>query len=569
MRAFTHVGPGAPGAPGHKAGSDLAFVAVSCVVVGVAALLGATWLKTALLGLPVGMWLVGAAWGVRWWLRERWGNEARGAGRPGEVGGWRTAGGLGEPPAEGSGGIAGAQAPRLAAAGWEGQQPRQPAWSPGSAAPGGASAAAGAVLASHQAAEAQGGAVSGFPAIHVARGAVEDALRLGVEAGAISARWLDERIHLLGGRAAEIERLVAAWSDRGGGGARPLRIGLDVPSEMRDLIVRAQDVAGAPVEWQPVSLGADPAAAVRRLNLDAALAHDGGGFPLLVVASEQPGLEAGWHDWGIVNPLSYPTALPRRMDPSRLSVREFDWRREEDVATLRALLDAAAALSRHPCRLTLTDRFRGRRPLLELMQVAGAPVGAVAWRPVGDAMERVGDLLADRDPRSASEVMRTAARVLTAWLSTAPPPQALRRSELATCAERFCGDEPGALLRCAAAHFAAYEDDSGMLCLHRAGRAIAAAGGETFGDTDAYLHAEIVSGADSALTVGRAAAGIWLACSVAGVERLEFLRDDIDEDLRDAGWLIGRDQDHLLLRRVARAALGARGVRPGVAAEAA
>src|SRR5690606_34391488 len=132
--------------------------------------------------------------------------------------------------------------------------------------------------------------------------------------------------------------------------------------------------------------------------------------------------------------------------------------------------------------------------------------------------------------------------------------------ELASCAERFTGDEPGALLRCAAAHFAAYEDDAGMLCLHRAARALA--GQETFGDTDAWLHAEIVSGADSALTVGRAAAGIWLACAVAKLDRLEFLRDDIDEDLRDAGWLIGRDQDHLLLRRVTRAALAARGVRP-------
>src|SRR5690606_5336956 len=73
MRAFPHDGPG----PGQRAGSDLAFVAVACVVVGVAALLGATWLKATLLGLPVGMWLVGAAWGVRWWLRERWGGGAR------------------------------------------------------------------------------------------------------------------------------------------------------------------------------------------------------------------------------------------------------------------------------------------------------------------------------------------------------------------------------------------------------------------------------------------------------------------------------------------------------------
>src|SRR5690606_5054120 len=146
--------------------------------------------------------------------------------------------------------------------------------------------------------------------------------------------------------------------------------------------------AGAPIEWRPVSLGSDPASAIRRLGLDAALAHDGGDYPLLVIASEQPGLEAGCYDWGIVNPLSYPSALPRRMDPSRLSVREFDWRREEDVATLRALLDAAAALSRHPCRLTLTDRFRGRRPLLELMQVAGE---AVAWQPVSESMQRVGE----------------------------------------------------------------------------------------------------------------------------------------------------------------------------------
>jgi hypothetical protein len=548
MRAFTHDVP----APGQRAGSDLAFVAVACVVVAVAALLGATWLKTTLLGLPVGMWIVGAAWGVRWWLRERGGRS-----RLGESERWAAGGRFGEPPA----GTAGARGgPRLAAAGWEGSRPRV---APGAQA-GSASAAAAASLATiEQRASDQpatGAGVRGFPAIHVARDVAADALRLSVEAGAISACWLDERISLLGGRAAEIERLVAAWSDRGGGGARPLRIGLDVSSEMRDQIARAP--SGAPVEWQSVSLGADPASAVRRLNLDAALAHDGGGYPLLLVTAEAPGLEAAWHDWGIVNPLSHPSALPRRMDPSRLSVREFDWRREEDVAMLRALLDAAAALSRHPCRLTLSDRFRGRRPLLELMQFTGDPC---AWQPVGDAMGRVGELLSAADPRSASELARTAARLLTAWLSIAP--EAPRRSELATCAERFVGEEPGALLRCAAAHFAAYEDDTGMLCLHRADRALA--GAEHVGDADSYLHAEIVNGADSALTVGRAAAGIWFACAVARLDRLDFLRQDIDDDLRDAEWLIGRDQDHLLLRRVARAALAARGVRPAVAAEAA
>src|SRR5690606_32011681 len=107
MRAFLHDGP----APGQKAGSDLAFVAVACVVVGVGALLGASWLKATLLGLPVGMWIVGAAWGVRWWLRERGGSEVRGGARLGEPVRQEAGGRLGEPSEAPAG-------PRLAANGW-------------------------------------------------------------------------------------------------------------------------------------------------------------------------------------------------------------------------------------------------------------------------------------------------------------------------------------------------------------------------------------------------------------------------------------------------------------------
>ena len=98
-----------------------------------------------------------------------------------------------------------------------------------------------------------------------------------------------------------------------------------------------------------------------------------------------------------------------------------------------------------------------------------------------------------------------------------------------------------------------------MLCLQRASRALD--GASPVGDSDYYLHAEIVGGADDALTVGRAAAGIWLTCA-AKLDRLPYLAEDIEDDLRDAEWLIGRDQDHLLLRQVTRSARAARGLRP-------
>ena len=494
---------------GGTRGSDLAFVIGACVVVGLAALLGASWLKVTLLGLPVGMWIVGAAWGVRYWLRERESGSER-------VGSWRDA--------------------------------VRPVMDPATAS-----------LAPDvdEEDESAGRPVEGFPAVRVASKATREAIRLSLEAGALSARWLDDRLLVLGGRAAEIERLVASWSDRSDAAVRPLRIGMDLPPELLHEIVRAP--SGLDIDWRKTTLGADPGATLRRLGLDAGLAHDGSEYPLLIVANEAPGLEAAWHDWGVVNPLSYPSALPRRIDPCQATVRRFDWRREEDVATLRALLDAAAALSRHPCRLTLADRFRGRRPSPDLTGDSSHQL------VLGDAMLRIGALLGASGRAMPGDIQRIAARVLGAWLSTAPEvgPQ---RSEFATTVQRTLDDEPTALLRCAAAHFAEFDDDAGMETLRAAARSFE--GVELLGDADCFLHAEIVGGDGHAITVGRIAAGIWLTCLTAKAERLEFLLDDIFDDLRDAAWLSRRGQDHMMLRQITRDALALRGLRSTFAAAA-
>ncbi|MFG0284961.1 MAG: hypothetical protein ACF8R7_11110 [Phycisphaerales bacterium JB039] len=480
---------------GSRVGSDLAFVIGACVVVGLAALLGASWLKATLLGLPAGMWIVGAAWGVRFWLRER--DDA------GKLGSWRDA--------------------------------VRPVMDP---------ATASLVLVDEDD-EPAGRPIDGFPAVRIASKATQDAMRLGLEASALSARWLDDRLLVLGGRAAELERLVASWSDRSEAPVRPLRIGLDLPPDLLHEIVRAP--SGAEIDWRRTTLGADPGATLRRLGLDAGLAHDGSDYPLLIVANEAPGLEAAWHDWGVVNPLSYPSALPRRIDPCQTTVRRFDWRREEDVATLRALLDAAAALSRHPCRLTLADRFRGRRPSPALTGGSSALAGA---------MLRIGQLLGASGRAMPGDVQRIAARALGAWLSTAAD-VGRQRCELATTVQRLLDDEAATLLRCAAAHFAEFDDDAGMDTLRQAARLLE--GVEILGDADCFLHAEIVGGAGDPITVGRIAAGIWLTCLTAKAERLEFLLDDIFDDLRDAAWLSRRGQDHMMLRQITRDALALRG----------
>ena len=57
-------------------------------------------------------------------------------------------------------------------------------------------------------------------------------------------------------------------------------------------------------------------------------------------------------------------------------------------------------------------------------------------------------------------------------------------------------------------------------------------------------------GTASSMVLGRVAAGFCLLAAQHDYERLEFLRDDLLEELDHAGWLLGRDQDTALLRGV-------------------
>ena len=67
------------------------------------------------------------------------------------------------------------------------------------------------------------------------------------------------------------------------------------------------------------------------------------------------------------------------------------------------------------------------------------------------------------------------------------------------------------------------------------------------------LSCELEHGPYSPMTLGRVAAGICLLCASSPTERLAYLRDDLLEDMRYSGWLVGRDTERAVLIDVFRA----------------
>lgn len=356
----------------------------------------------------------------------------------------------------------------------------------------------------------------------------------GLERLADSFNWTSARRRQLAARAS---RAVDRLHPRAG----PLRLGLAVPSNVADIVMSASGTLA--VQWTVIRPGDTEAAS--HWAMDAVLLAAGDGSPMVLSTPERPEHEAAWYDWSRPRPLTYASVFPGRVDPAVVTLPAADELEPSDGELLRAIIEAAAALSRLPDRLALTDRLLGRHP---------DPQGARA------ALEHLSAQVLSL--RGVNHVLRgIAAGVASAWLAGAEDVDPGLRRRVAEVAAALRPGDPFAALRLAAARFAALDDDAAFAAVVDAERAVRASEPAPVTNHLAFLQAELDLGLPTPTTLGRVAAGICLVHASSPEDSLPHLRDDLLDDLRFSAWLVGRDQDRAVLIEVFRILERARGGR--------
>ena len=356
---------------------------------------------------------------------------------------------------------------------------------------------------------------------------------------------------------ASIEPDVSRWHDATDWPVRPLRIGFLDPAEWSDRIAAAPGGCDVELFTLPQTTNFDRACAPDRLDAAVRCVE---GRVIEVVTAENAGRDAAWYDWSLDRPLSYPSVFPVRIDPARVTLAPVEGTCF-DAGLTRALIEAAAALSRHPSRLTLADRVAGRRP-------SGAstfrPARARAYRPTIDlataSVRRVAALLASSSIDSAPTLtQRSAARLVGAAAATQPWLfEQTRLSGAMETAARVSAEEPETMLRLAAVRLAQLNDAGGLDAITRADRMLRDRELLSAVDPLTFLQSELKHGTPGPATLGRLAAGICMLGSTMPADRLSYFRDDLLDDLRFAELLLGRDQDRVVLFEVFRTLARAR-----------
>lgn len=355
------------------------------------------------------------------------------------------------------------------------------------------------------------------------------------------AAWLAGRI---GAESTEVEKTL----DAVGLPERELRIGLKLNEADATAFVHAQ--GHEPTKFFIVPEGETDDRACERYTLDAVVNRAGKLLRITTLnRAEKP---AAWSDWGMERDLSFASVFPSRFDCASVTILEGD---DEQTRWdhIRLISETAAVLSRHPSRLTAADRLQGRRPL-ELKGKKPREFGEYrASRDRGrDAIARVLATLAELPengtPTAAERVL---ARLASAEAATAARTMDERvRRRCAEAAARVAADEAEVMLRLAAVRLGSLDDLGGLDALQRAGRMLRDRPPVGGLDQFAFINAELELGPDEPMAVGRIAAGICLICASLTPTKIAYLRDDLMDDIRYCGKLVGRDQDRRLLMQV-------------------
>lgn len=321
--------------------------------------------------------------------------------------------------------------------------------------------------------------------------------------------------------------------------AEPIHIALLVSREQAETLREQQPAV--PVRWR---LAEDIDERDRHaFDLVFRAPPEGGGLATLPEHEHRP---ATWYDWASPRPLSFASVFPHQNDPAQMTIGVLPTA-DDPSPLVGAMLVAAAVQGRTPSRLSIADRVRGRIPLDGPEAPGTVDPGAFRAR----AMRRVSELLGACNPARSTVLERMAAGVLNSWLVT--PSARIDMSERLAMMEascRFLPDRPEAWLRLGAVRIAALDDAGGMEAILRADPFVRASRDQLLFDQAEFVHSELQHGGGGSMVLGRVAAGFCLLAAQHDYERLEFLRDDLLEELAHAGWLLGRDQDTALLRVV-------------------
>lgn len=321
--------------------------------------------------------------------------------------------------------------------------------------------------------------------------------------------------------------------------ARGLRIGVQGPRSLGSSMAAAIDPSLA--NWFAVEAKIDPTVAMRRRGLDAVVSVEHG--LITVRTPAHVGRDAAWHNWSTARPISFLSAFPLRIDGEQFELYEEP--ADNAAQVLGCLVTLMAATARSDARIDLADRLRGR---VMMPRMANA-----ALRSLVKQARRYGPTFGTDD------LSRATARVLSAAsASEAFNLDDSSRRSIAELAARLVGDEPEVMLRVGAARLADMEDESGLDAMLRAERMLRDARVLPGVDHGAFVLAEINSGAQGPMGLGRVAAALTLTLSQVNVDEISFIAGDVIDDLRHCEWLIGRDQDCATLERLCRAVEKAR-----------
>lgn len=501
MNPFRHdIGP-SPLSLGLHSGRVVPTLIAGCALVATAHWLGARWVAETIVGIPVGLWLVGAAGCAT----HFWNRNAPAASLPFGVSEDQGADGTAEafeaapevPPATTSG-----TTMRIA------REPMQTYTTPAK-----------------------------LPRFR-------SNWRGGIDAGVRTAAAGFVRAFTGANPGSAVARSLASILDQRDASIRPLRVGL-----MLDDRTASAFMAGSlskDTQWQIIDGDVEPARACEVHDLDAVVVTDELG-ELSVRTRENDGMDASWFDWTGDRPLSYAALFPSRVDAARASIgRLGPAELKSDAGELaRAVVRTAAVLSRLPHRLTVADRVRGRKPTAAegsntLREADRFDVASAVLLDLARELELCG--------LAGIPASLAAARAAGAFLSTFQGPiDEHERARLMEVCGSAAAQHPDVMLRLGAVRLATFRDGLAFDAFLRADRMLRDQGTLPGVDHLKVIQSELAFGSADGMTLGRVAAGITLACATSPSDRVPFIKEDLLEDMRYSGWLVGKDQDRATL----------------------
>lgn len=313
------------------------------------------------------------------------------------------------------------------------------------------------------------------------------------------------------------------------------RVGIDAPAHVVQRMLNGTN--DARVDWVPIrEIGLRPAELCRLRRLDALLQQQERGLVLTGPAGDAG--DGSWPDWSEApTQTTFATLFPLRLEATRVSLGQLTLASAAERDLVATLVEGAVLLARE-----------GRLG----MPPAGEREGLVA------AMGRLGAAFASAEAGTVhGPAAQAAARVLSSWLcvSERGPSVEDRRELLERCVAAVPG-EAETHLRLGAGRIADSDEAGGLSALRRGQVLLGRPARLSADDQLAFLQSELEHGVGDDMAVGRIAAGLTLLRGCLPAEEFAYVGEDLLDDMRFAGWLVGRDPERLMLLRVVRALAG-------------